>query len=98
MKTTGRPEAIPPIFVGKWTTYILFSLGERSYRHGRLRRRLRDLAANAHQNSSQSRIRQTHREECDGSGRPRYPVFVDRTRARIHRPSDGYVQLGQAAR
>jgi DNA-binding HxlR family transcriptional regulator len=44
MKTTGRPEAISPIFVGKWSTYILFSLGERSHRHGQLRRRLRGIS------------------------------------------------------
>jgi hypothetical protein len=41
MKTTGRSTTIPPIFVGKWTGYILFSLHERPYRHGQLQRRLR---------------------------------------------------------
>ena len=29
-----------PIFIGKWTPRILFSLKERAYRHGQLRRHL----------------------------------------------------------
>ena len=29
-----------PIFIGRWTPRILFSLNERPYRHGQLRRRL----------------------------------------------------------
>jgi DNA-binding HxlR family transcriptional regulator len=28
------------IFIGRWTPKILFSLGQRSYRHGQLRRRI----------------------------------------------------------
>ena len=30
----------PPIFIGRWTPRILFSLSERPYRHGQLRRHL----------------------------------------------------------
>jgi DNA-binding HxlR family transcriptional regulator len=30
----------PPIFIGRWTPKILFSLKERPYRHGQLRRHL----------------------------------------------------------
>lgn len=44
MKTTKRSKAIPPIFVGKWTPSILFSLDERPHRHGQLRRRLRRVS------------------------------------------------------
>jgi DNA-binding HxlR family transcriptional regulator len=44
MKTTGRSTTIPPIFVGKWTTYILFSLHERPCRHGQLQRRIRGVS------------------------------------------------------
>jgi DNA-binding HxlR family transcriptional regulator len=44
MNTTGRAKAIPPIFVGKWTTNILFALNERAYRHGQLKRRLRGVS------------------------------------------------------
>jgi DNA-binding HxlR family transcriptional regulator len=40
MNTTGRAKAIPPIFVGKWTTNILFALTERASRHGQLKRLL----------------------------------------------------------
>jgi DNA-binding HxlR family transcriptional regulator len=43
MNTTGRAKAIPPIFIGKWTTNILFALNERA-RHGQLKRRLRGVS------------------------------------------------------
>jgi DNA-binding HxlR family transcriptional regulator len=39
MKPTG-PKAVAPIFIGRWTPRILFSLNQRPYRHGQLRRRL----------------------------------------------------------
>ena len=32
------------IFIGRWTPKILFSLKERSYRHGRLRRQLGSIS------------------------------------------------------
>jgi len=44
MNATGRAKAIPPIFVGKWTTNILFALNEGAYRHGQLKRRLRGVS------------------------------------------------------
>ena len=44
MNTTARAKAIPPIFVGKWTTNILFALNEGAYRHGQLKRRLRGVS------------------------------------------------------
>src|SRR5438132_14100947 len=40
MSLGHRSETAPPIFIGKWTPRILFSLEERPYRHGQLRRRL----------------------------------------------------------
>lgn len=33
-----------PIFIGRWTPRILFSLKERPYRHGELRRRLGNVS------------------------------------------------------
>jgi len=33
-------KAVSPIFIGRWTPKILFSLKERPYRHGQLRRQL----------------------------------------------------------
>lgn len=39
MRLTSR--VVPPIFVGKWTSEILFSLHERPHRHGQLQRRHR---------------------------------------------------------
>ena len=40
MKATQGSKTVPPIFIGKWTPKVLFSLRETPYRHGRLRRRL----------------------------------------------------------
>ena len=42
MRATSR--VVSPIFVGKWTTEILFSLHERPHRHGQLQRRLRSIS------------------------------------------------------
>lgn len=42
MRATSR--AVPPIFVGKWTTEILFSLHDRPHRHGQLLGRLRSIS------------------------------------------------------
>lgn len=38
--TTTQGPLIPSIFIGRWTPRILFSLKERPYRHGELRRHL----------------------------------------------------------
>ena len=35
-----QSTTVRPIFIGRWTPKILFSLKERPYRHGHLRRRL----------------------------------------------------------
>lgn len=40
MKTMPGPKVSPPIFIGKWTPQILFSLKGRPRRHGELRRHL----------------------------------------------------------
>ena len=40
MNTIQGSKMIPPLFIGRWTPKILFSLKERPYRHGQLRRRL----------------------------------------------------------
>src|SRR4051794_38869720 len=39
-----QSETVRPIFIGRWTPKILFSLGERPYRHGHLRRRLGSIS------------------------------------------------------
>src|SRR5260370_25793698 len=38
MKTMKEAKRAPPIFIGRWTPKVLFSLKERPYRHGQLRR------------------------------------------------------------
>ncbi len=40
MNMMQQSRVAAPIFIGRWTPKILFSLKERSYRHGQLRRRL----------------------------------------------------------
>ena len=40
MKTMQESKMVPPIFIGRWTPKVLFSLKERPYRHGQLRRHL----------------------------------------------------------
>jgi DNA-binding HxlR family transcriptional regulator len=40
MTTTPESKAVSSIFIGRWTPKVLFSLDERPYRHGQLRRRV----------------------------------------------------------
>jgi len=40
MKAVRGSKAVQPIFIGRWTPKILFSLSERPYRHGQLKRRV----------------------------------------------------------
>jgi DNA-binding HxlR family transcriptional regulator len=40
MKAEQGPKTMPQIFIGRWTSKVLFSLKERPYRHGQLRRHL----------------------------------------------------------
>jgi DNA-binding HxlR family transcriptional regulator len=40
MKTIQETKTMRPIFIGRWTPKILFSLEEKPYRHGELRRRV----------------------------------------------------------
>lgn len=44
MKTIEEQIAKTPIFIGRWTPKILFSLNQKPYRHGELRRRLRGVS------------------------------------------------------
>src|SRR6266496_3936351 len=44
MKTIQGSKMMTPIFIGRWTPKILFSLQERPYRHGELRRRLQGVS------------------------------------------------------
>lgn len=40
MKGTQTPRMVSPIFIGRWTPNVLFSLKNRPYRYGQLRRHL----------------------------------------------------------
>jgi DNA-binding HxlR family transcriptional regulator len=44
MKTIEGSRVMTPIFIGRWTPRILFSLQEKAYRHGELRRRLQGVS------------------------------------------------------
>jgi DNA-binding HxlR family transcriptional regulator len=43
-RSMTQSETVRPIFIGRWTPKILFSLKERPYRHGHLRRRLGSIS------------------------------------------------------
>jgi len=40
MKTVQGSKMVPPLFIGRWTTKVLFSLKQKPYRHGQLRRQI----------------------------------------------------------
>ncbi len=40
MKRMQESKMVPPIFIGRWTPKVLFSLKEKPYRHGQLRRHI----------------------------------------------------------
>jgi len=40
MKAEQGSKTARPIFIGRWTPKVLFSLKDRPYRHGQLRRQL----------------------------------------------------------
>jgi DNA-binding HxlR family transcriptional regulator len=44
MNTTQASKMVAPIFIGRWTPRVLFSLKERPYRHGQLRRELGNVS------------------------------------------------------
>jgi DNA-binding HxlR family transcriptional regulator len=44
MKTIEGSRVMTPVFIGRWTPRILFSLQEKPYRHGELRRRLQGVS------------------------------------------------------
>jgi DNA-binding HxlR family transcriptional regulator len=44
MKTMQGSNMATPIFIGRWTPKILFSLKERPYRHGQLRRHVGNVS------------------------------------------------------
>jgi DNA-binding HxlR family transcriptional regulator len=44
MKTVQESQMRKPLFIGRWTPKILFSLQEKPYRHGVLRRRLQGIS------------------------------------------------------
>src|SRR3989449_9278444 len=44
MNTMQGPKMASSIFIGRWTPKILFSLRERPYRHGQLRRHLGSIS------------------------------------------------------
>jgi DNA-binding HxlR family transcriptional regulator len=44
MNTMQASKMVPPIFIGRWTPKVLFSLSESPYRHGQLRRQLESVS------------------------------------------------------
>ena len=44
MKTEQGSKTVASIYIGRWTPKVLFSLKEKPYRHGRLRRRIGSIS------------------------------------------------------
>jgi DNA-binding HxlR family transcriptional regulator len=44
MKTIQGSKTMMPVFIGRWTPKVLFSLQEKPFRHGELRRRLQGVS------------------------------------------------------
>jgi DNA-binding HxlR family transcriptional regulator len=99
MNTTGRAKAIPPIFVGKWTTNTLVAPNEGAYRHGQLKRRLRGVSqrmlTRTLRNLESARLIERRSSESE---RRVVRYSLTETGARIHSTAERHVQLGKAAR
>jgi hypothetical protein len=90
MNTTQGSRTASSIFIGRWTPKVLFSLRDRPYRHGQLRRQLGIVSqAHADQNSPQSRIRRFNRQARDTIEGHYCRVFVDQTGRTIIAPLGG---------
>jgi hypothetical protein len=79
MNTMQESKMVPPIFIGRWTPKVLFSLKERPHRHGQLRRRI-------------GRINHQTRDEIEVH---RCRVFLDPPGEDAHRSTHRYVPLGE---
>ena len=96
MNTTQESKGGSSIFIGRWTPKVLFSLEERPYRHGQLRRQLGSVfTTNAHQDASQSRIRGLNRPACDEIESRCCGVLVDAPGKDHHRSTRRHVPLGK---
>lgn len=97
MKTIQELKTTRPIFIGRWTAEILFSLKEKLYRHGELRRRLGGV--------SQRMLTRTLRGlESTGLVAKRVTrsnavavveLLLDPFGKHNHRSASGYVPLGE---
>ena len=89
--------AAPPIFIGRWTPRIIFSLSERPYRHGQLRRHLGTVSQRMlTQNSAQPRIHRVDRAARDGIENDCRGVFADPTGKDTGHSTWRNVPLGEA--
>jgi DNA-binding HxlR family transcriptional regulator len=97
MEPAQGSKMMKPIFIGRWTPKVLFSLQEQPYRHGELRRRLQGV--------SQRMLTRTLRSlESPGliarSATPSKPscrrIFIDPAGEDHHRSASRYVPVGPA--
>jgi DNA-binding HxlR family transcriptional regulator len=85
-----------PIFIGRWTPKILFSLRDGPCRHGRLRRQLgKRVAAHADQNSPQSRIRGLIARRVTQSKAMTVEYSLTKIGKDDHRSTQRHVPLGE---
>ena len=90
MHTIPGRKMASSIFIGRWTPRILFSLRDRPYRHGQLRRELGGVSQRMlTRNSPQSRIRGVNRQAHDATVCHYCRVFVYQIENAIIAPLGG---------
>jgi DNA-binding HxlR family transcriptional regulator len=96
MKKMEGAKMVSPIFIGRWTLKILFSLKKRPHRHGELRRHVgnvsqRMLTRTLRNLESTGLIARQVTRSRGGSCR----IFLDPSWADNHRSAQRNVPLGQ---
>ena len=76
MKRMQESRMVPPILIGRWTPRVLFSLKERPYRHGQLRRPIGSVSqrmlTRTLRNLESTEVCAAGRGDTAGASLPRY--------------------------
>jgi hypothetical protein len=99
MRTARGSKMVRPIFIGRWTPKILFSLiGKALPTRAVAPSPRKCLSAHAYQDASQSRIHGINRPACDQIEDHRCRVFADPAGKDTHRSVERNVPLVEATR
>jgi hypothetical protein len=97
MNTTPGSRTASSIFIGRWTPKVLFSLRDRPYRHGQLRRQFGSVSQRMLTRTLRNlEIRRFNRQARDAIEGHYCRVFADQTGKDNHRSTRRYVPLGKA--